>query len=173
MSAKESDLVKWMLKDRSAAIKDLPVSPRPISSGITRIPTSSSLSKFWNEDDNEWSVFDQYDEPEIDEEGEWDEEVDELDEDEDEDRPTPPVVPPPLFRGLSIESIYSVWTSCTSLNLNSIFEEDKSDQEPPSKRLKHVSSDSSESNKEDSEKAQGNKDCIVLKHFVNCICLRL
>jgi hypothetical protein len=160
MSAKESDLVKWMLKDRAAAIKDLPVSPT--LAPVARAPTSTSLSKFWNDDENEWSVFDQYDDPE---EGEWDEEVDELDEDdEDNNRRTPPVVPPPLFRGLSIESIYSVWTNTTSLNLDTIFEQNSPDQEPPSKRLKPMNSSSSESNKE----VKGNERMVtILKHFIN------
>lgn len=49
--------------------------------------------------------------------------------------------PPALFRGLSIESMYSLWTTSTS-SLR-VFEDDLADNASPSKRLKHTSSDGS------------------------------
>lgn len=161
MSAKESDLVEWMLKNRSATIKDLPMSPKP----VTEIPNSPSLTNFLNDDDNQWSVFDQCDGPE--EKLEWDEEVDELDEDEENGGASPSIVPPPLFHGLSTESIYSVWTSSASLNLGSSFEENIHNQEPPpSKRLKHVSSGNSESSNESNEKFHKEKPSVDIYHQV-------
>ncbi|KAL9558006.1 hypothetical protein MBANPS3_001106 [Mucor bainieri] len=53
----------------------------------------------------------------------------------------PANAPPALFRGLSIESMYSLWTSSTSSLF--AFEDGLTDDASPNKRLKHTSSDES------------------------------
>ncbi|KAG1118161.1 hypothetical protein G6F42_013264 [Rhizopus arrhizus] len=53
----------------------------------------------------------------------------------------PANAPPALFKGLSIESMYSLWTSSTSSLF--VFEEEVVDDASPSKRLKHTNSDGS------------------------------
>lgn len=68
----------------------------------------------------------------------------------------PPNVPPALFRGLSIESMYSLWTTSTS-SLR-VFEDDLTGDTSPSKRLKHTSSDGSTRSSNNSSNSKATDD---------------
>ncbi|KAK4512991.1 uncharacterized protein ATC70_003702 [Mucor velutinosus] len=67
----------------------------------------------------------------------------------------PANAPPALFRGLSIESMYSLWTSSTSSLF--AFEDSLVDDALPNKRLKHSSSDGSTRSSNRNDKSTGAK----------------
>ena len=74
--------------------------------------------------------------------------------DEQEEQTSSPIIAPPtLFRGLSIESMYSVWTSSTSSLL--VFDESVGESSP-NKRLKQTNSDGSSSSINKTNKSDAN-----------------
>lgn len=81
--------------------------------------------------------------------------------DEQEEQTSSPIIAPPtLFRGLSIESMYSVWTSSTS----SLLAFDESiDESSPNKRLKQTNSDGSSSSINKTNKSDGNPKGNIYK----------
>lgn len=81
--------------------------------------------------------------------------------DEQEEQISSPIIAPPaLFKGLSIESMYSVWTSSTSSLL--IFDE-STDESSPNKRLKQTSSDRSSSSINKINKSDANPKGNIYK----------